>query len=196
MGKEAWKDEGEVINKSLGENVKRLRNLRQITLDQFSEITGVSKSILSQIEKGTANPTLSTIWKIANGMRVSFSSLISNTHSEARVISKEDVTPLVTADGLCEVIPFFTFNPERNFEILFVTYKPSGFYEGTKHQPGTQEFIVVFSGELVIKHGDSTDLVKAGQAFSFFADVEHTYYNVGKNDTVFIIVQQYKNLLE
>ncbi len=55
------------VNKIIAQNVKKLRKKRKLTLDAASEITGVSRSMLAQIEKGDVNPTISVLWKIANG---------------------------------------------------------------------------------------------------------------------------------
>ena len=57
-------------------NIKSIREQKKLTLDAASEITGVSRSMLSQIEKGDVNPTISVLWKIANGYKVSFTSLV------------------------------------------------------------------------------------------------------------------------
>lgn len=63
------------IEKQVAENIKRLRKVRNYSLDQLSSMTGVSKGMLAQIEKGSSSPTITTLWKIANGLQVSFTSL-------------------------------------------------------------------------------------------------------------------------
>ena len=57
-------------------NLKRMRLSKNMTLDQVSEQTGVSKSMLAQIEKGTANPSLGVLGKITSGLRIEFQELI------------------------------------------------------------------------------------------------------------------------
>ena len=64
------------INTVVAENAKRLREEKRLTLDEAARLTGVSRSMLAQIEKGDVNPTISMVWKIANGYRVSFTSLV------------------------------------------------------------------------------------------------------------------------
>ncbi|MCH3927031.1 MAG: helix-turn-helix domain-containing protein [Atopobiaceae bacterium] len=61
------------ISQILGQNLHRLRTERQLSLGQLAEKSGLSKVMLSQIEKGTSNPTVNTLWKIANGLGVSYS---------------------------------------------------------------------------------------------------------------------------
>ncbi len=58
----------------IGNKLKNIRNSRNLSLDDVAELTGVSKAMLGQIERGKSNPTVSTLWKISTGLRVSFSS--------------------------------------------------------------------------------------------------------------------------
>ena len=64
------------INAVVSENARRLREEKRLTLDEAARLTGVSRSMLAQIEKGDVNPTISMVWKIANGYKVSFTSLV------------------------------------------------------------------------------------------------------------------------
>ncbi|MCJ7985524.1 helix-turn-helix domain-containing protein [Priestia sp. OVL9] len=63
----------DAIQDIIAKNLVKLRKNRNLTLDQVSELTGVSKAMLAQIEKGKSSPTVTTLWKIANGLQVSFS---------------------------------------------------------------------------------------------------------------------------
>ena len=60
------------VTKCIAANVKAIREKKKLTLDSAAQATGVSRSMLAQIEKGDVNPTISVLWKIANGFKVSF----------------------------------------------------------------------------------------------------------------------------
>ena len=64
------------VNDVIAQNVRAARERKKLTLDGAAELTGVSRSMLAQIEKGEVNPTISVVWKIANGFKVSFTSLV------------------------------------------------------------------------------------------------------------------------
>ena len=64
------------INNIVAENIKQIRNEKKLTLDAAAELTGVSRSMLAQIEKGDVNPTITVLWKIAVGYKLSFTSLL------------------------------------------------------------------------------------------------------------------------
>ena len=64
------------LSHNVSENLKRIRQSKGMSLDQVAEQTGVSKSMLAQIEKGTANPSLGVLGKITSGLRIEFQKLI------------------------------------------------------------------------------------------------------------------------
>lgn len=59
----------------VAKNIRRLREESKLSMDELSKLSGVSKSMLAQIERGEENPTISTLWKLSNGMKVSFDAL-------------------------------------------------------------------------------------------------------------------------
>jgi transcriptional regulator with XRE-family HTH domain len=67
----------------VAQNLRRMREDKKLSLDRLAELTGVSKSMLGQIERGESSPTISTIWKIANGLKVSFTSLLNTPQNIA-----------------------------------------------------------------------------------------------------------------
>ena len=77
----------------IAENLKRIRKENKWSLDTVSDMTGVSKSMLGQIERGESSPTISTLWKIATGLHISFTGLLEQSEKEAEIISKEEVNP-------------------------------------------------------------------------------------------------------
>ena len=58
------------LSQNVSENLKRIRQSKGMSLEQVAEQTGVSKSMLAQIERGTANPSLGVLGKITSGLRI------------------------------------------------------------------------------------------------------------------------------
>lgn len=59
------------IHLILANNLKLLREQRKLSLDKVAEMTGISKTMLGQIERGESSPSITTVWKIANGLKLS-----------------------------------------------------------------------------------------------------------------------------
>ena len=63
------------MNLIVARNIKRLREEKKLSMDELAKLSGVSKSMLAQVERGEGNPTLSTLWKLSSGMKVPFNAL-------------------------------------------------------------------------------------------------------------------------
>ncbi len=163
-------------------NIKSIREQKKLTLDAAAELTGVSRSMLAQIEKGDVNPTISVLWKIANGYKVSFTSLVEKKADEVSVIRLTEQTPLKEDDGKYLNYPIFAFDEKTLFETYRIVIKPEGMLSAQPHLNGSEEYITVFSGEVeIVVAGESFYLTK-GDSIRFLANVPHTYHNVG-NET-------------
>lgn len=90
-------------------------------------MTGVSRSMLAQIEKGEVNPTISVLWKIANGYKVSFTSLLENRGGEVAVIRQDEIRPLSEDGGRYLNYPIFAFDEKKQFEIYRIVIEENGF---------------------------------------------------------------------
>ena len=97
----------------VAENAKRLREEKRLTLDEAARLTGVSRSMLAQIEKGDVNPTISMVWKIANGYRVSFTSLVEPARQRPVLLRAADAPALEADGGRYRNYPVFPFDEER-----------------------------------------------------------------------------------
>ena len=128
------------INAVVSENARRLREQKRLTLDEAARLTVVSRSMLAQIEKGDVNPTISMVWKIANGYKVSFTSLVEPAR-ERPVLLRGDDAPILEEDGgRYRNCPAFPFDGERGFETYRIVMLPGGALEAQPHLPGTEEY--------------------------------------------------------
>jgi transcriptional regulator with XRE-family HTH domain len=71
--------------------------------------------MLGQIERGESSPTVATVWKISNGLKVSFTALLSSPQSDTIVVRKAEIGPLIEEDGKYRLNPFFPIEESRRF---------------------------------------------------------------------------------
>lgn len=164
----------------MAKNIRQIRETKKLTLDAAASVTGVSRSMLAQIEKGDANPTLSVLWKIANGYRVSFTTLIEAADEHATLIPFNMENTIVADEGRFRNYPAFIFDEQRLFETYRILIEPGGATEAEPHLTGTEEYITVFKGniEIVVEH--EVFHLKEGDSIKFKADVSHAYKNIGE----------------
>ena len=95
------------IQSIVAKNIADYRKKHQLSLDKVANATGVSKNMLSQIEKGQSNPTITTLWKIANGLHISLSQLTSTSNDTIDFIDESDIIPLIDKE-----VSIFRFNSD------------------------------------------------------------------------------------
>ncbi|MFY4774259.1 helix-turn-helix domain-containing protein [Metabacillus sp. RGM 3146] len=167
----------ESIQKQIGQNLKSIRKMRSLSLDQVSALTGVSKGMLSQVEKGESSPTVSTLWKIANGLEVSFSSLVEEEGTDFSVVRRSEKTAVTEHHDLYHVISYFPFDKSKKFEIYQMELLPGCSHLSERHHGGAEEYIMVSEGKVKITIGKETILLGKGDAVKFKAIQEHLYEN-------------------
>lgn len=167
------------LNSVIASNLKRVREEKKLSLDKVADITGVSKSMLGQIERGESNPTINTIWRIATGLKVSFTALINSPQAGPTIVRKPDVEPLIEDNGKYRVYPVFPYEDGRRFEMYIVEIEQGGYYRTDTHGEKTQEFITVVEGELTILTDDQKYTVHKDESITFQADRSHGYHNSG-----------------
>lgn len=172
-------------------NLKTLREERKLSLDAVSKLTGVSKSMIGQIERGEVNPTISVLWKIANGLKISFSALLEKPAQQMHVIKGGTTRPLVECGGGFINHPLFPFDERTRFETYRVEIMPKVRFESETHLSGTEEYLTVFSGTLQLVVDGAPCALFAGDSVRFQADVPHSYENVGEEKAEFFLVIYY-----
>ena len=173
---------------AISTNLRTIRETRNLSLDQLSELTGVSKSMLRQIEIGKSSPTIATIWKIANGLRVSFTTLLRKPAVEAEVTGFKAEEPLTAEGKRYRVYPLIPFEPQQPFETYYVEIDPDTVFYGEPHEGNTYEYVFVIGGKFEITVGDKTYVVNKGEFIQFQANCPHKYKCLG-NKTASCIMQ-------
>ncbi len=168
----------------LGENVslnlRWIRKSKQMSLDDVSKETGISKSMLGQIERGEANPTIGTLGKIISGLRINFMDLIASPRDCSYLIRRDSLSPNKEEKGCFSSYVYFPYEPGRDFEIYDITVKPGCCYSCSSHGERTMEYLMVGSGVLFLKLEKESYTLTAGDAIRFRTDCEHIYFNRGK----------------
>lgn len=184
----------ESINRHLGARVKLLRSDRGWSLEGLANASGVSRSMLSQIEREQANPTLAVTMRIAQAFGMTLGELLEvpGASSNVNVIRANDHTFHYRSDKFCRVRTLSPLNLEKDVEFYEVQLEPGGALRSAAHFEGTREFLTVQKGQVRIESaGDAEDL-GLGDSASYRADVPHAIINLGKGEAVIFLVDIYR----
>lgn len=172
------------MNMIVAKNIKRLREEKKLSMDELVRLSGVSKSMLAQIERGDGNPTISTLWKISNGMKVPFDALTVRPKSPYEIVRTSEIQPLLEDGGKVKNFSLFPDNENRRFAVYYLELDEGSYWESESHLKGTTEFITIFTGKIEIQAGSQSFIVEKGESIRFGADTVHSYKNAGSGTVI------------
>jgi XRE family transcriptional regulator, regulator of sulfur utilization len=167
--------ERDELNVRIGERLRHIRQSRNLSLDGLAAATGVSKPMLGQIERGTSNPTVATLWKIALGLNVPFTTFVSE-ESAAKLVPADKQSVFYEDENRYQVFSTYTA-PAGQVELFRMHLLPGAKREAEAHAPGVVECLTVSSGRLVVTVGGVSYQMSTGDALQFHADTAHIYEN-------------------
>lgn len=174
----------DTMNLIVAKNIKRLREESKLSMDELAKLSGVSKSMLAQIERGDGNPTLSTLWKLSNGMKVPFDALTMRPKVPYEVVKNTEIQPLLEDAGKVRNFPIFPDDENRRFAVYFLELEPGSYWQSEPHLRDTTEFITVFCGTLEVEANEKSFTVNKGESIRFRGDTVHSYRNPSDETTI------------
>lgn len=177
---------------AIGENLRTLRTERNLSLDALSQMSGVSRAMLGQIELNRSVPTITVLWRIAKALDIPFSSLIREPEQKGpSVLRRAAARYLTSADGTFKSRALFPADGQRLVEFYEVRLAAGAIEDALPHAAGTFENLVVGKGNLEVTAGAAPIALGTGDAVVFRADVPHRYHNPGTGEAVVYMVISY-----
>jgi XRE family transcriptional regulator, regulator of sulfur utilization len=184
----------EKLSEKISSALKLLRGQRGWSLDTVSQKTGVSKAMLGQIERGESSPTIATLWKIASGFDVSFSSFVEDLkpNDPDFIHRSSHLKQMHPKDDKIRVMPIFAYDERLDFEVFIIELLPGCEHLSPPHQQGVVEHVIVASGEIEVLINSTWHLVRPHEGLRFQADKPHGYRNMSDLPAVFHDMIHYK----
>lgn len=178
----------------VGGNLRRLRGRRGLSLERLAQQSGVSRAMLGQIELGQSAPTINVLWKIARGLDVTFSALLT-THQRRgpQVVRARAAQLLTSSDRKFSSRALFPADQARRVEFYELKLATGAIEHAESHAAGTVENLVVAAGSVEIDVDGHKHLLETGDALMFDADAPHVYRNRGKSDALMYLVMTYSD---
>lgn len=177
----------------VGDTLAALRQAQALSLDALSRKAGVSKSMLSQIERAQANPTVAVVWRLANALGVPLGDLLGSAPAPAApaitVVPAHATPSLRHPDGACELRILGPIDLAGQFEWYALSLQPGGALESQPHEAGTREHLTLLTGALDVVSGDAKQHLAPGETARYAADRPHAIRNPGKVEaTAWLVV--------
>jgi transcriptional regulator with XRE-family HTH domain len=186
--------DADAINHDLGRRVKKLRGDCGWSLEELALASGVSRSMLSEIERRRANPTLGVAYRIARAFGLSLQDLIESADaaSSIRTIRAADSGQIFREDDQCRIRTLSPLNLEKEIEFYELRLAPAAALRSQPHVDGVREFLTVSEGRVEVRSGACVEILAKGDSATYRADVSHEISNLGKREAVLFLVVIYR----
>lgn len=177
----------------VGQALAALREQQALSLDELSRRSGVSKSMLSQIERAQANPTVAVVWRLANALGVPLTELLQARPEPApaptiQLVAAHQTPTLRGSEGGCELRILGPIELAGQFEWYSLSMPAGAELVSDAHEPGTQEHLSVLTGQISLHAGDAKALLTGGQTARYPADRAHALRNPGRQAATALLV--------
>ena len=178
---------------ALGDRVKELRQKKGWTLDQLSGTCGVSRSMLSQIERNGVNPTVAVALRIAQAFGIALGTLVDAPAAGAKieVVRADDRSTHFRSDKDCRIRTLSPLHLEKEVEFYEIRLTPGGALRSAPHFAGTREMLTVHEGTVRVTSAGAAQELGPGDSAHYPADVPHEIANTGRDAVVAYLVDLY-----
>lgn len=177
--------------------LSEFRLQRGLSLQRLAEISGVSKSMISQIENGLVNPTLAVVWKLSVGLGLRVQDLLEadQPHPDAqfRRLDESNCPVLSSTEQGYRMMILSTLDMVERVELYLIELQPKGEMDSDPHPSGTVETLTVISGavEVELPEGE-THRIEALQSARYRADVSHSIRGVSRKPSLFYLAVKFE----
>lgn len=177
----------------IGEKIRELRQQKRLTLQELSELTTLSKPLLSQIENQQVIPPLATLLKIAKGLKVDIHFFFADAGNSQKYVltRRENVREdeKVPRPAVNEAVSPYTYHSlaqglrHKHMEPFLVEFENREWDDSLffKHE-GDEEFVYVTEGELDFHYGDEVLRMRSGDSIYYDSGQPHGWVAVGERN--------------
>lgn len=174
-------EDQDAVSRDFGDRVRALRERANLTLEQFAKLSGVSRAMLSKVERGEKSPTIGIAKRIAHALGASFSSLVGDESSSRRafaLVTKEQRQVFRDPETGFQRYLLSPMMAGMSVEVVLHHLPPKTTTGKLPAYPSaTSKHIVAAKGSVVVGTSENETVLNEGDSLYFEADVEHWFEN-------------------
>ncbi|MGB0409974.1 MAG: helix-turn-helix domain-containing protein [Pikeienuella sp.] len=185
------------ISERLAQRLKGARKAKGLSLEALSRLSGVSRSMLSQIERGESSPTVASLWNLTQALQVDFSGLLDDKADSDDPFLEHlpaDRTPVIQSRGeKCIIRILSPMEEAGRSETYHIAFQSGGALVSEAHGRGCIEHLSILEGACKVTSGGFERSAVAGDTIRYRADLPHSISAEGAGASVILIVHNSEN---
>ncbi|MEM9796145.1 MAG: XRE family transcriptional regulator [Pseudomonadota bacterium] len=184
-------DSEDSILNALPARLKEARKAQGLSLDAIANLSGVSRSMVSQIERGQSSPTIATLWNLTRALKVDFAGLLEDGPQGDRIdVTRSGETPRIERMGQgCRIAILSPPDEAGGHEVYDIAFSAAGALTSQPHARGSTEQLTVLDGRLRVTSGAASAELGTGDTARYAADVPHALSALDGPARAFLIVK-------
>ena len=176
------------IHDRLAQSLRDARRARGLSLDAVAKLSGVSRSMVSQIERGESSPTVATLWNLTQALQVDFAGLLEGQPRPGIEVIRASAAPVIAGRGDGVTIRILSA-PEAvgHHEVYELIFAPGAALVSEPHRPGCREHLAVIEGRMRVESGDAGEDLGPGDTARYAADRVHAIRAAGAARAILIV---------
>lgn len=170
-------------------SLRRERDRAGVSLSELAKRAGVAKSTLSQLEAGTGNPSVETLWALAVALGVPFTRLVEPPPPQVRIIRSGRAPVLRSAESPFAAALLSSCPAGARRDLYLLDLEPGEARHADPHIRGTVEHVIVQTGRVRAGPEDSPVELDPGDYVSFSGEVAHLYEALAPETTAVLVME-------
>lgn len=177
------------IHDRLAISLRDTRRARGLSLDAVAKLSGVSRSMVSQIERGESSPTVATLWNLTQALQVDFAGLLEGRAPAVIEVTRAKAAPVMQRGPGVKIRILSPPESVGAHEVYDLEFTKGAVLASEAHGIGCREHLTVIHGHLRLRSGDEAEVLGPGDVARYAADRAHEIGAEGGPARAILIVQ-------
>ncbi len=161
------------IHDRLAASLREARRARGLSLDGVAKLSGVSRSMVSQIERGESSPTVATLWNLTQALQVDFAGLLEGKPTPGIEVTRAAAAPVIARSPGVRIRILSPAEAVGEHEVYDLSFEAGAALVSEPHSAGCREHLTVVEGSLSVQSGDEEERLGPGDTARYAADRAH-----------------------
>ena len=175
------------IHDRLAASLREARKARGLSLDAVAKLSGVSRSMVSQIERGESSPTVATLWNLTQALQVDFAGLLEGKPAPGIEVTRASAAPVIARSAGVRIRILSPAEAVGEHEVYDLAFEAGAALISDAHSAGCREHLTVIEGEMTVTSGEEDEQLGPGDTARYAADRPHAIRAKGKARAILIV---------
>jgi len=169
----------------IGERIRNLRQLSNLTQEELAERAGLTKGFISQVERDLTSISLDSLIQILGALDEDISEFFRDSTGEEKIVYRENDRVVIEKDKIQRFELLVPGSTNRRLEPILLTLRKGQLTPKERPHEG-EEFGYVLRGRVILRFGKEVLKLKTGECFYLSAEKEHWLQNTGSNEAIIL----------